>query len=1005
MKPIYLEIQAFGAFADKQSIDFQQFTKDRLFLIHGSTGAGKTTIFDAICFALYGETTSERKGKEMRSQHAVEKMDTKIRFVFERQGRYYEVERNFTPNRAGDDVNEKQRFSEINFDTQKLHDKLEMLSSPITKKDEIKDYIINLVGFDADKFKQLVILPQGKFQELLLSKTDKKREILAQLFNAKLYEEITESLKKKEKEMSKELARQEMEIQALLKSAEKVKILELEMAIENKKSELQILENQIIETEKQKNELNKNLQVAKELAKSFAAFELAKQHLLAHKENEENQQALNEKIKNAEKSEKLRPLIEQGKEVKVKIEAAKAKIETTNRQLASLQNDWFQAQEKVKEHSNFQQKITQLSLSINDLEKIKPILEELTTCESKLKEKMQQLAAAQKLATARETIYQEIEVKIQANENEKVAKNLSSWAAKESGLAEKYKTQQGLEKQINEFWALKPTVEKQQQVVEKLQIDFAKQETAFLTTKKHWHLGQAAELAELLGENKPCPVCGATNHPQPAQKQAQHASSEVYEKAQQQYEKARKNLNEAEKTYETLQATLHAKQQNLGELAGENKENFAENLRKLETELETAKQAAKKLQVINVENQQLTEQKIKLAEELKEVKVNLEKATTEVAVWQEKQLGLQQQIPKTVASKAAAEQQIAGYEKEILQYQALVATEIKALQDTEGKKIATETALKKEQENVEILGKERAGLIENLLVETTKLGFASPMEADKAILKEEILQAHKTQARQWENDLIRLQANYDKAQTEIADKTAPNLAARENEWQQAEQLYKAENQAIANAKAMLTHWEQLAKKIKAATKTYDILRETATPILELAKLADGKNEAKQTFQGYVLAVFFEEVMKYANQRLRLLSGGRYELQVTDKTLHAAQESGLNLEVMDYHTGKTRLVQHLSGGETFFTSLALALGLADVAAARSGGLHLDAIFIDEGFGTLDPDTLDLAIRTLMDLDGSYRMVGIISHVQELKDRIPAKVEVIKGRNGSQIVVRG
>ncbi len=1001
MKPIYLEIQAFGAFADKQTIDFQQLTKDRLFLIHGATGAGKTTIFDAICFALYGETTTERKGKEMRSQHVIDsKMATKIRFVFERTSKYYEIERVFTPNRAGDDVNEKEWFAEVYWQpAAQIPEKSALLTSPVTGKEKIKEVVKQLVGFDAQQFKQLVILPQGKFQELLLSKSDKKREILAQLFNAKLYEEITKSLKDKEKELEKTLHKQETELAALLKSIDQANLATLQTSIATEKEKIQTIENQLIGSEKNKNDLALLWQNAQQIKKSFENFEQAQNNLAKHLASAETQQKLNEQIKNAEKAEKLRPLMQQGKELKTKIDELKTKITTLQSAAQTAQTAQEQQRQALAMHPELLQKITKNTLAINELEKIKPVLTNLAEVQTALLKQQNQLTVLEKNVATKTANLQVIQEQIATLNQETTANQLHQWANQLSGLGEQYKNLQATEKLLQKYWELQPKVKDKAAALATQQSQFAEQQKGFWLLKQHWHLGQAAELATLLATDQPCPVCGATHHPAPAQKQAQHVSNEAYKQAQTAYEQAQQLLATAETAYKTLLATLQTQEQNLGDKATISKENFGQELKKLAQNEEQAQQATARLKQIEEKIKQLQEQSKNLQPELVATQQELNEVKQQVAIWREKQATQQAQIPQEIKDLQTLTSKISALEKENTNLQKQLSTETETAKQAENKLVALQTELKKEQELLQTYTNEREQIGEKVRAESILLGFATPIEANSALLEKNVLEQYKTQSQQWETTKIQLQTTFETTQQQIANQNLPDLAATEQQYKAAEQQYKTENQALANSKASLQTLQQVENKLQKATESHLAFKEKALPLLELAKMADGKNSTKQTFQGYVLAVFFDEVLQYANQRLSLLSGGRYELQITDKTLHATHEVGLNLEVLDYFTGKTRMVQHLSGGETFFTSLALALGLADVAAARSGGLHLDAIFIDEGFGTLDPDTLDLAIRTLMDLDANYRMVGIISHVQELKDRIPTKLEVVKGKNGS------
>jgi len=201
---------------------------------------------------------------------------------------------------------------------------------------------------------------------------------------------------------------------------------------------------------------------------------------------------------------------------------------------------------------------------------------------------------------------------------------------------------------------------------------------------------------------------------------------------------------------------------------------------------------------------------------------------------------------------------------------------------------------------------------------------------------------------------------------------------------------------------LIKNLNKVQQKIIELKENYTSLQEQENHISILSDVANGKNPSKQKFETYVLSVFLDEVLLYANKRLDLLSQGRYHMLIKSKA-GSRRDATLDLEVLDYYNNKRRDVQSLSGGETFFTSLSLALGLADVATAKAGGIKLDAIFIDEGFGTLDAETLDLAIKTLTTLEGEHRMVGIISHVAELKERIPGRLEVVKAKNGSVLKI--
>lgn len=771
MKPLQLTMRAFGAYADEQTIDFTLLGDKNFFLIHGPTGSGKTTILDAISFALYGSASGDlRESKSLRSDYAPAEQKTEVEFTFSSGEQIYQVLR------APEQELKKQRGE----GTRKVpaaaalfkllaDDSKEPLAA---KSDEVTKKVTELIGFKAEQFRQIVLLPQGEFRRFLIAESKDRKAILETIFKTELYRRIETLLADRSSAIDSDYKLLKQQRQFILDSSH----CEDQAQLSGKLQELQ----------------QQQASIAAALLAAASQLETAKQ------QRQQAQEVHNAFKEAAAAQTALQSLLEQRPAVAaVKNEAAQA-------EKAAFLEEIYNSTLRAHKH-NEESKKTALHAAAST-----------TSAQEGLQELHQQLQKQLQLLqlgdiTGASDLTQALELL-----NRHIL-HLNSETAKLSGVT-----------------------------------------------------AELERLAGTLVDNEPCPVCGSPHHPKPA------------------------TVSAAQK------AELQAKMQSL----------------------------AQKTQLLQHLQQQYQQAQVQLA--------------------------------RCEAAQAAAHSALASADTEFLE-----------LRDR---------------------FKERLTASEF----TTQNDFLAALRPKSK--RRELQQTITT----YEQNLAAATDRLQRAQAAVDGKTAPDLDAVLAAEQHASQHYNgltAQSAVAARESAELERQQhqllQLEEKMTALQEAYQIAA-------ALAETAKGNNTARLTFSAFVLQAILDDVLQAANLRLTSMSRGRYSLSRTGDVLDARRENGLNIEVTDSFTGVARPVKTLSGGEIFLASLSLALGLSDVVQAYAGGIHLDTILVDEGFGTLDTEALDMAIRTLTDLQKGGRLVGIISHVGELRERISARLEVIPGQRGSRAI---
>lgn len=927
MKPLKLTMSAFGSYAGKNVIDFTG-QQQGIFLITGDTGAGKTTIFDAITYALYNQTSGgERNGNMMRSQYARPETETYVELEFLYRGQTYRVRRN-------PDYKITKTLKNGKIREQKVPHSVELTLPDGTvfpeKKNATDAKIIEILGLTADQFSQIVMIAQGDFLKLLYTKSDERKMIFSKLFRTDIYWKIQENLRRKSMEMDERIQENDRAFEQ-----EKSRIIPLPESEELPLDELvERLRERLKDALKEQNlrranveELNKKITKYEEINKLFRSLEKIRQTGKELEARQAESKERRQQIENARKADKVL--------------------------VAEQQN--LRQQQEVEQSAQAIAKMTETLA--NDQEMFESLKTQLQESETKQK---REAADIQKKMLALEQSFPSYEALQNARSEEQQAKKVwedlgktseESFHKKEAGIA-----------------ALKEQQKQQEQVVEQTKKNWEQTSLGASESAKHYeHMyeaflkEQAGILAENLSAGCPCPVCGSTVHPDPA-KLSDHAVTEL------EVEQAKKTRAAAEEKRDLAYAAFEAEKTE--------KQKLAQAVEKEEADFVLAQTIAKQ-QRKEAEQNYVSLQKI--AEQIREKLV----------------------YPSFAEAKkqyAAMQKALAAAEQEIERKRQKVSELAEAMNTLKGQKLAEEENQKTAKKLAAKTEKEYAKLLE-------KSGFVSEETYHLAILPERSRSKLEREEKEYESQCLRQQSEQKLLEKQVSGKTYTDttelneqLKAEKQALKEAEKTYMELHTAYENDRSVLQNCAVYLEKGKKLESEDQVIK-------SLSKTANGRlsGSAKIDFETYIQRQYFKQIIHEANKRLLTMSNHQFILKLKEEANTGRKTNeGLDLSVYSLVTDSERDVKTLSGGESFLAALAMALGLSDIVERSAGAIHPDMMFIDEGFGSLDAQSRQQAIEVLAELAGDSRMVGIISHVTELKEQIDRKLVVNRTDNGSRAV---
>lgn len=927
MKPLKLTMSAFGSYAGKNVIDFTG-QQQGIFLITGDTGAGKTTIFDAITYALYNQTSGgERNGNMMRSQYAQPETETYVELEFLYRGQTYRVRRN-------PDYKITKTLKNGKIREQKVPHSVELTLPDGTvfpeKKNATDAKIIEILGLTADQFSQIVMIAQGDFLKLLYTKSDERKMIFSKLFRTDVYWKIQENLRRKSMEMDERIQENDRAFEQ-----EKSRIMPLPEREELPLDELvERLRERLKDALKEQNlrranveELNKKITKYEEINKLFVSLEKIRQTGRELEARQAESKERRQQIENARKADKVL--------------------------VAEQQN--LRQQQAVEQSA---QAIAKMGETLaDDQEMFETLKTQLQEAEAKQK---REAADTQKKMLALEQSFPSYEALQNARSEEQQAKKVWEDLGKTS--------EESFHKKAAGIAALKEQQKRQEQIVEQTKKNWEQTSLSASEAAKHYeHMyeaflkEQAGILAENLSAGCPCPVCGSTVHPDPA-KLSDHAVTEL------EVEQAKKTRAAAEEKRDMAYAAFEAEKTE--------KQKLAQAVEKEEADFVLAQTIAKQ-QRKEAEQNYVSLQKI--AEQIREKLVypSLAEAKKQYAAMQK--------------ALEAAEQEIAKKRQKVSELaEAMNTLKGQKLAEEENQKTAKKLAVKTEKEYAKLL---------------EKSGFVSEETYHLAILPERSRSKLEREEKEYESQCLRQQSEQKLLEKQVSGKTYTDttelneqLKAEKQALKEAEKTYMELHTAYENDRSVLQNCAVYLEKGKKLESEDQIIK-------SLSKTANGRlsGSAKIDFETYIQRQYFKQIIHEANKRLLTMSNHQFILKLKEEANTGRKTNeGLDLSVYSLVTDSERDVKTLSGGESFLAALAMALGLSDIVERSAGAIHPDMMFIDEGFGSLDAQSRQQAIEVLAELAGDSRMVGIISHVTELKEQIDRKLVVSRTDKGSRAV---
>jgi exonuclease SbcC len=1014
MKPVKLTISAFGPYAGTQVIDFSELGERTFFLIHGPTGSGKTTILDAICFALYGDTSgAERKGEQMRSGHADLTEPTEITFDFTigadtfRILRCPEQER---PKKRGEGTTTMPANATLWKRTGVTEDAEEgaVLAGGWSR---VTEEVEKLLGFKSSQFRQVVMLPQGEFRRLLNADSRERQAIMEILFRTELYRRIEESLKESAKKL-----------QAEIEQLTNQKAWELQNAGAESRDELEQQYRANLEQQAQaQNNIKKCRTALKEAQDRLEAGRQVREKL---KEKVAAEKAVKELEQNAGETEAKRSVLTGANRAAGLADAEKILISrqqeadqaATNLDSKKLVKNEATAAgeaaakalaaeaEKGPEREAAGREVARLEALTEKVADLAGARQAVSDAENKLKSAESGQKSAQESLDA---IGKSIEEKTAAYTAAKTTADRAGELEAACRAAEQLSgKRQSLEKFRRDMAAAVKSYNLSEKKYGQAEAGHAAAREELAVLQEQWNRGQAAILAGGLTRGEPCPVCGSLDHPHPTVSAA-GLPSEADLKARQQAVKnleaaltrARDEFNDIKAKKSTAQSRAEDLEKELGENAGIDMAFLQAKVGKARGLWTEARQAAETVSVLEDAVKKLKEREEPAARQLEARKKEYQKANTELeaarAVFHERESSIPENLRDAAALSKAQKEARDRRDKLTANFELAKKAADGAEQALAAAAAAEKEALANRQAAMKLMENEISSFQKRLQSE----GFDSRKEYEEARRTTAEIQKMESEIKSFDKSLHAARDRLARAAGAAEGLVEPDmgkLALDEAEFKKEhEQLLIKEGRLQSQVKG----GDRSLKKLTELEGQLKGLEEKHLVLGRLSEVANGRNKYGLTFQRFVLGALLDDVTIAATERLKLMSRSRYHLQRTTERARSNAAGGLDLEVFDTYTGAARNVATLSGGETFLASLSLALGLADVVQSYSGGIHLDTIFVDEGFGTLDPESLDFAMRALIDLQKGGRLVGIISHVPELKERIDARLEVQPTDRGS------
>lgn len=1000
MMPISLTLSAFGPYPDTITIDFESFQEDGLFLITGPTGSGKTMIFDAMIFALYGKTSGQiRQTDSLRCDRALNEISTFVEFSFSLHQQNYTIKRNPKYYLEGKKT-PKQPSALLTLPDGKMVEGIK----------EVNQKMISLLGVDDQQFKQICMIAQGEFTKLIMASSDEREKVLRELFHSETYQKLEEKLKvhlkvyqdkydlllNKRKDLMQELQVEDhqeyLSKQTKLIASQQKEYDDLKKDFDQKKQQLQLyrlqnqrliqlkdLKQQFQDLKKQENdyqELNKTVDTLKKAQETNYLY-------ISYIKQQKKLQTLN--LNQEDFLKQLKKLEKDYQEKKVQANSldykqqTKEKLQNQIQETKQLINQIYQYQNDYQNLQTLKQQYRMLD------EEHKLFLKKKEKFENGLQRDQERIQSEQQVQSEYELIKQQY---VRLNEQKVKVHQLSDYYD-----------------QILKLNENKSDLQEDYTVVEK-QVDHEKMQ--YNQMEKLYFRKQAGIFALQLKEDQPCPICGSLHHPHPAQIEKEDITKEKLD------QQAKKVKQQEHRLQDILQKIL---------LSNQKKEMLVKQTKQLSSELNIQEELSKEIFIKELDHLSKDEKRMKkeyleLQDELKyiqKLKKSVALSLKDMSTYESKELkqaqsleNIQVQIHQLSGKLDDSMRQYEigevnkNYQQVQKKYRQLsleIETIQQAYEKVKNKYLEIKTKISslnqqiiQEQEIYDELDNKYHTALDAFINEEEFLNLKT--QINQISILEKKYQDYLISLKSLNEQIISLE-------NEVKDSTYVDLSSLSETIKEVNQQLREKNDDLEKLKINYSLKEKMIKDIQKINQQLKKDEDTYQRYLDLYNLASGKNNARVSIERYVLATYFENMLIYANVIMKQLSQGRYQLLRKDDAGKGRSQQGLELDVFDQESGNIRSIKTLSGGESFKAALSLALGLSRMVQDYAGGIELNTLFIDEGFGSLDSQSLDQAMNCLMELHHENKLIGIISHVSDLKDRIERQLVVERKQKQSVI----
>lgn len=998
MKPLLLTFQAFASYAEETKIDFTKL--DSLFLIHGETGAGKTAILDAMMYALYGESSGGDRSTFRCALPKVGENPTKAEFVFEIRGDQYKFTHSIVITPRSKKEEPKQDCFYFDKKTNGFRAFAENpTQSFVRKKAE------ELTGLSAEQFRQVIILPQGRFERLLTSGSEDKEEILSTLFSAEKYSRLSDKLHEKAEEERRALDMEENSLKTMLAGENADSPEKLSEEIENISLALKELSPRLESAKKTFADSREALTAAELLSKSFAELSSAKKQLSELEARSEEIAEIKRILSLHERSQKAKPeyaaFLDAGQTLNKRSQILSAAEEA----FSQAEKNYSLLLDKQEEISGLERNIADKTKELTLLNDLADVYKKIGAAEEALAKISTEYSSHEKSLVLSESSLKKIDREI-AEINSKRDFIISEFSAVLPELqTEKAALETGAENAKNLLMYEAELIAAQTKISELTDGAEASKKEKYAAESEYDKLyasyisNAAAELSSQLKANTPCPVCGSLSHPAPAQYSGDIVTAEQVKAARDRFEQASEKLAEINRSIDkenehisTIKESISACRKVIEE-TGYTPEKFSEISSKCdeaEKQISQLSGISSRLSSLGVQKQSLEESLASVSQQGEILKSKKTKAETELAVLKERLdpkcpdqttyalriSGLKNDIEAFSEKKRKAEENFRSAEKSRIECE-----------------IAFEQAKKERAAAAERLEKTEKAFFEKL----SDIGISDKEQYERSLLPEETAAKYSSEAERYSMEYHSAKKLTESLSEKLEGKLPPDLDKIKTDAANAESLCNELSRQETLFSDKLSRLKKLSEEYSKRFAVYEAAREKSGRRSAFAKFMRGDKGI--SFTRYVLSIMLNLVVCEANRILADIHGGMFRLCVKTGT-DSRSKQGLDLEVENTALSSSVKygVKDLSGGEKFLISLALSLGLSSVAQSRAGGIEIEAMFIDEGFGSLDPNSLREAVSILCGLSIGRNTIGIISHVEELRNVIPCGIKITKTPEG-------